>query len=57
MLDTLICMASSLVGARMTQIGPSPGPTCDWALMWTMPGSKKESVFPEPVSAIPVDIF
>ena len=31
-----IWTASSRVGARIRQIGPSPGASSGWALMWTL---------------------
>mmetsp|Transcript_6601 Transcript_6601/g.23533 ORF Transcript_6601/g.23533 Transcript_6601/m.23533 type:complete len:280 (+) Transcript_6601:281-1120(+) len=48
-----ICCASSRVGASTSTIGPSPGRRNSCALMCTTAGSRNDSVFPEPVCAMP----
>ena len=35
-------------------MGPSPGPTGGWSLMWRIIGRTKASVLPEPVLAMPM---
>ena len=47
---SLICTASSRVGASSSAIGPSPGRRCGCATMCTTAGSTKPSVFPSPCS-------
>ena len=49
-----IYIANSLVGASTNIIGPSPLFTKGYALIWTIEGNKNASVFPLPVSEIPI---
>ena len=48
-----ICSASSLVGARMSPTGPSPGASSGWSMMCRSKGHRNAAVFPLPVLAIP----
>lgn len=50
----VICVASSRVGVIMIPIGPSSGSKAGWSSTWRKSGSRKASVFPEPVLAMPI---
>lgn len=49
-----ICMHSSLVGVMMRAIGPSVSSRGGWSTTCRNIGSRKASVFPEPVLAMPM---
>lgn len=49
--SVLICMASSRVGASTSMVGPARA-SLRSAWMWSMPGSRKPHVLPEPVLAM-----
>mmetsp|Transcript_44291 Transcript_44291/g.73469 ORF Transcript_44291/g.73469 Transcript_44291/m.73469 type:complete len:216 (-) Transcript_44291:442-1089(-) len=51
--SSLICRASSRVGATTRTIGPSPGCRYGCALMWTIAGRRKANVLPDPVAEMP----
>lgn len=50
----LTCWHSSLVGHTMTAMGPSPGSSSFWSMMWTSIGQMNAAVLPLPVLAIPI---
>ena len=48
------CCESSLVGAQMSPIGPSPGCSSRWSIMWISRGHRYAAVLPLPVLAMPI---
>uniref|UniRef100_A0A0A9GI28 DEAD box RNA helicase, putative n=1 Tax=Arundo donax TaxID=35708 RepID=A0A0A9GI28_ARUDO len=54
LMSECICTTSSLVGAIMSPIGPSPGTTGGWSLTCLSIGRTKARVLPDPVFAIPI---
>mmetsp|Transcript_74317 Transcript_74317/g.214810 ORF Transcript_74317/g.214810 Transcript_74317/m.214810 type:complete len:284 (+) Transcript_74317:804-1655(+) len=49
-----ICTANSRVGHNTTPMGPSPFCNSSWAMQCTNIGKRYATVFPEPVSAMPM---